>query len=158
MSVKPAARAHESSRRPAWGSPSLSVGHGVVEREPLVEFRQRREPGERAVVAVAGGDQTGDAAHLAQRPHRVGDVLQDLVGVHDVEFPVLVRQRVHVGHREGDVRRPRRSASARARSSSPGPISVAVTWATRAARSAVMVPGPQPTSSRVASGVRCGSR
>jgi len=41
--------------------------------------------------------------HLAQRPHRVGDVLQHLVCVHDVEGVVRVVQRVHVGHRERDV-------------------------------------------------------
>ena len=59
-----------------------------VQREPGVERGVGRVPGERGVVAVARGDHAAglaDAAHLAQRADRIGQVLQHLVRVHDVE-------------------------------------------------------------------------
>ena len=52
------------------------------------------------VVAVARGDDAAglaDAPHLAQRADRVGEVLQHLVRVHDVERVVGEVERVHVG-------------------------------------------------------------
>ena len=53
---------------------------------------------------------------------------------------------------------PRSCAVWRDRASSRGPISVAVTWAARSAKSMVIVPGPAPMSSSVTSGARYGSR
>ena len=109
----PAACAHDEQ-------PAAGVGLGAVApAHPLVEVaasgRARRPPGTRSsarVVDVAHGDHAArpaDPRHLAQRGDRVGQVLQHLVGVDDVE-------RV-VGHGRGRRRRrPRRSTSTPARS------------------------------------------
>ncbi len=75
----------------------------LVERHPLVQFGQRRVPGEAVVVAVAGRHdpaRPAHPAHLAQRRHRVGDVLEHLVGVHHVEPSVGQAEPVHVGDDE----------------------------------------------------------
>src|SRR4051812_38438953 len=53
---------------------------------------------------------------------------------------------------------PCRSSSARVSSAASSVASIATTSRTRRARSAVMVPGPEPTSSRRSAGRRCGSR
>jgi hypothetical protein len=44
------------------------------------------------VVAVAGCHRAAspaDATHLLEDPHRIGDVLEHLMGVHDVEAAVV---------------------------------------------------------------------
>ena len=76
---------------------------GLVQRHPAVEAGAGRKPREPEVVAVAHGDDPPrDAGHLAQRLDRVGDVLQHLVRVHDVERRVGEVERVHVADRELD--------------------------------------------------------
>src|SRR5690606_35635979 len=65
-----------------------------------------RIPDDGAEVDVAGRDDAagaGDAAHLAEGADRVGDVLEDLVGVDDVERAVGEVQGVDVGDGELDV-------------------------------------------------------
>ena len=117
-----------------------------------------------AMSHVAGGDDAAGrrhAAHLRERGDRVGQVLEDLVGVDDVEpmrrrRPGRRRRRPRTSRWSGRPPRRRRSRSRAARRPrrrrSPGP-------ARRGARGrAVIVPGPQPTSSRSCPGRRCGSR
>ena len=99
--------------------------------------------------------------HLAERRDGIREVLEDLVGVDDVE-------RGLVGSRARRRRRPRTStfatpaaaASARAATSGSSTASMPITrpGATRRARSMVIVPGPHPTSRRSWPGARCGSR
>jgi hypothetical protein len=70
-----------------------------VEVEPAVEQGVGGVPGHRRVVAVARGDDPAGAAgtaHLPQRRHRVGEVLEHLVGVDGVEARVLDGERVGV--------------------------------------------------------------
>ena len=148
-------------RRPASGSPPLA--------RATVRYRssQRRggrggAPGDRGVVGVPGGHHTArpaHAPHLPQRRDRIGQVLEDLVGVHDVEGAVVEGERVHVADLEGD-----RSAASSAAWPRPGDTSVARRRRPpgparpAAARSRVIVPGPHPTSSTACPGRRCGSR
>src|SRR5205823_12284592 len=95
-------------------------GDPLVEVEPAGQPVVVGEPGRGGVVDVADGDQaTGpaDAGHLAERGDRVGEVLQHLVGVHDVERGVgqvegvgvadgeLHRRALAVGQRAGLVQR-----------------------------------------------------
>ena len=70
------------------------------------------------MVTIARGRQTvrpQDTAHLGQRAHRVGQVLKDLVCVHDVERSVRKRQRVHVAGMQLDRHTLRAGVSARLR-------------------------------------------
>ena len=94
------------SRRPASGSPPLRAGDAAVQVLPSVQPGDVRVPEHRAVVGVPCRDDAAGPAHpphLAQRPHRVADVLEHLVRVDDVEGVVGVVQRVHVADRERDV-------------------------------------------------------
>ena len=105
-SRSPAACAHDSSRRPASGSAAVAPRHPVVQVEPPVEPGVGRERHEGAVVDVADGDHPAGAAHaghLPQRGDRIGQVLQHLVGVDDVERVVVGRERVDVADLERDV-------------------------------------------------------
>ena len=64
-------------------------------------------PDEPPVVGVARRDDAArptHPSHFPQRPHRIDDVLQHLVGVDDVERVVGTIERVHVGSDESDVR------------------------------------------------------
>ena len=121
-----------------------------------------RRPGERGVVAVAHREEPARAqhpAHLAQRGDRVAEVLEHLVGVDDVERPSSAGERVHVAERERDVA-----------DAAVGPVVGLVDHVARRvdpddparrdrrARSRVMVPGPQPTSSEVVAGRRWARR
>ena len=84
-----------------------SPGESTVQREPLVQFRDLREPGEAGVVAVPYRDQPAgpaDPSHLPQRAHRIAEVLQHLMGVHHVETVVVEVECVRVGQHEVDVR------------------------------------------------------
>ncbi|GFH68583.1 hypothetical protein Srut_50970 [Streptomyces rutgersensis] len=63
-------------------------------------------PGHRRVVRVAYGDQAArraHPAHLAQRAHRVAEVLEHLVGVDDVEGGVGEGEGLGVAGAEGGV-------------------------------------------------------
>jgi len=65
-------------------------------------------PDEPAVVGVARRHDSARPAHpphLPQRLHRIGDVLQHLVGMDDVERVVGTIERVHVSPDERDIRR-----------------------------------------------------
>ena len=82
--------------------PSLEEASGVrlalvaacdrtVQLEPAGEQRVERRPRKARVVAVTRGEDTTrpqHATHLGQRPHRVAQVLQELVRVHHVERSV----------------------------------------------------------------------
>ncbi len=103
---------------PGVGLGAVLARHGAVELEPAREQRIERRPGEAGVVAVAHRDQAarpGDAAHLAQRGHRVREVLEHLMGVHHVEGGVREAQAIDVPGLES---RPGRRRSPRA--ASPG--------------------------------------
>ena len=69
-------------------------------------MRVARIPGEGPVDAVANRDHAigpADASHLAQRRDRVGQVLQHLVRVHDVELRIGMLERIDVPDDEIDV-------------------------------------------------------
>src|SRR5665648_716929 len=66
---------------------------------------RRWVPRHRAVVALPQRHHSPGPGHppdLPQRRHRIGQVLEHLMGVHDVEARVREVQRVHVAHLEGD--------------------------------------------------------
>jgi len=78
---------------------AVALGDANVHAQPGVEPRVVGKPSERAVVAVAHGDDAcrrADAAHLAQRAHWLGQVLQDLMGMHDIEGRIIKRELVYV--------------------------------------------------------------
>ena len=84
----------------------VAVRDLAVEAKPGVQLGNPWPPGESGVVAVARGhDPVGLAhpAHLAQRCYWIAEVLQDLVGVHDVEAVRLVWDRIGVAHPEAGV-------------------------------------------------------
>src|SRR5690606_34461630 len=88
------------------GLSAVAAGDGVVDRHPGRHLGRLRIPDDGAEVDVAGRDDAagaGDAAHLAEGADRVGDVLEDLVGVDDVERAVGEVQGVDVGDGELDV-------------------------------------------------------
>ena len=88
------------------GFGAVAVRDGPVDRQPTVEPRVGRIPGHRRVVGVAGGDDplgAGAAPPLPQGGDGVGEVLEDLVGVHDVEGAVRVVEAVDVPDGEGGV-------------------------------------------------------
>ena len=63
-------------------------GKLAVERQPARQRRMVGIPGHRGVVGIASrhdAARPAHPAHLAQRGDRIGQVLQHLVGVHDVE-------------------------------------------------------------------------
>ena len=89
--------------------PADGPGHGPVQRQPLGHLRLPGKPEEPAVVPVpCRDDPAGPAhpAHLPQRRHRVGQVLEHLVRVHHVERPVREVQAVHVPGVERNVALP----------------------------------------------------
>jgi hypothetical protein len=76
-----------------------------VDLLPAVQPRVGRVPGHRGVVRVPGGDdpvRAADPQHLAQGRDRIAEVLQDLVGVHDVERAVRGVDGVDVAGAEAD--------------------------------------------------------
>ena len=106
-SEKPAASAHARRRRPASASAPLLRVTSWYSASQRVERGDLRIPRHRRVVGVARGHDTiglADAAHLAQRGDRVGEVLEHLMRVHDVERRVREVERVHVAGLEGHVR------------------------------------------------------
>jgi hypothetical protein len=79
----------------------------LVEVTPQVQRRKLRKPDEPCVVRISGRDNSvrhAHSPHFPQRLNRIGDVLQQLVGVDDVERVIRKVQPVHVGGREGDIR------------------------------------------------------
>jgi len=67
---------------------TVAPGREAIELEPSIELRVVWIPGERLVIAVARRHDTALTAGMppcAQRSNRIGQVLQDLVSVHDVE-------------------------------------------------------------------------
>ena len=78
---------------------------GAVDVEPAREPGIERCPHEARVVAVADGDDAArphDPAQLAQRRNRIRQVLQDLMGMDDIERRIREFERVHVADRELD--------------------------------------------------------
>ena len=143
---------------------AVGFGNGAIEVEPPVEARVTRVPAEHAVDAVARRDDAlrpADASHLAQRGDGIGDVLQHLVRVHDVERRVGMLERVDVTDCELDVAHVVASAAeaaASAMTSADASMPSTEAGATRRAMSSVMVPGPQPTSSTDAPGIKRDAR
>ena len=105
-SVKPA-RPSPGDHAPAGvGLPAGSPGHSLVEGPPFRQLRIPGKPEEPPVVPVSRGDDAArpaDPPHLGQRGHRVGQVLQHLVRVHDVESRVVKAQVAYVADIEGDI-------------------------------------------------------
>ena len=67
---------------------TVAPGRQAIELEPSIELRVVRIPGECFVIAIARGHDTALTAGMppcAQRSNRIGQVLQDLVSVHDME-------------------------------------------------------------------------
>jgi len=96
---------------PGVGLAAVGPGHLLVELEPPVEAGVGGIPGECVVVGVARRDHSvgcARGAHRPQRADRIGEVLEHLVRVHDVEraaFRVegVEVERVHVADGEGRV-------------------------------------------------------
>ena len=106
MSVRPAALGPRQQPPAGVGLAAVGARGGAVQAQPLVELGEPRPPGESRVVTVAGRDQAAwarDPGHLAQRLHRVGDMLEHLVGVDDVEGAVGEGEAMHVLHAEADI-------------------------------------------------------
>ena len=109
-------------------------------------------PGHRRIVCVASCHQPSgptDPLQLLQCRYRVAQVLQDLVSVHDVERVVSELQVVGVA---GQERGALDTSPSRLQSGLTDDVGGAVdpgdvSWSHIDARSQVMVPGPQPTSS-----------
>src|SRR5260370_35813615 len=73
---------------------------------PAIQTRVGRSPRESSVVAVSDGeDATGmhDTVHLAQRGDRLGQVLQDLVGMDHFKRRVAKWERVRITDRKRHV-------------------------------------------------------
>ena len=92
---------------PRVGLAAVGPRDAPVQSVPGVEAGGLRVPGEGAVVGVPGGDDAGgalgDAAHLAEYGDGVGDVLEELVGVDDVEGTWGEGEGVGVEAGEGQV-------------------------------------------------------
>ena len=105
-SAKPAACAQARSRRPAAGLAPVRTGDLPVQLHPSVERRRVGVPDGRSDVHVPRGhDAAGPrhTAHLRESRYRIGQMLEDLMGVHDIETVVIEGQRVGVARLEGDV-------------------------------------------------------
>ena len=86
----------------------VALGDREVELDPAVEGGIGRRPDEGAVVAVPGGQHASgpqDPAQLDQGGDRIDEVLEHLMGVHDVEGGVVVAQGEEVAHLEAHVGR-----------------------------------------------------
>jgi hypothetical protein len=78
---------------------SVGLRNLAVDTKPFVQAGVGRRPGEGSVITVADSDNTSgftDPAHLPTGGHRVGQVLEHLVGVDHVEAIVGEVQLVHV--------------------------------------------------------------
>ena len=87
--MKPAVRAQPQQAPPGVSVGSVATAHVVVALHPAIEQRVGRRPDEAAVVwLLARGQHTAGpqhAAHLDQRRDGIGQMLQQLVGVDDLE-------------------------------------------------------------------------
>ena len=148
-SSKPAACAQARRNRPASGSPALRRAMVRYSASQRSDRRLVGIPAEDAVVGVARRDEPArlaHALHLAQRGHGVGEMLEHLMRVHDVER-VVVDVRARRGRRPRTRRSDRRRRSRRACSITSADASMPRTrpGATRRPMSAVIVPGPHPS-------------
>ena len=155
-------RGPREQERARVGFAAVGAGDGVVHREPLVEGRVAGEPGHRRVNAVARRDHTAGpahASHLAERANRIGQVLQHLVRVHDVERVGLEVERVRRRSGTRHCRSPVEPlASRRLDRRRCGVDADHPRRRELPARSMVIVPGPQPTSRTVRPGTIWGRR
>jgi hypothetical protein len=81
------------------GLTAIGAGREAIEIEPSIELRVVRIPGECLVVAVTRGNDTALTAGMppcAQSRDRIGQVLQDLVSVHDMEVVEIRVERIGV--------------------------------------------------------------
>ena len=82
-----------------WNPAAVGAGRLFVEIEPQVQRRKPRKPDEAGVVGVARRDDSTRPAHsphFPQRLHGIGDVLQHLMGVDNIEAVVGKDQSMHV--------------------------------------------------------------
>ena len=91
---------------PGIGFGTVVSGHPTVEVAPSVHERRFGGTAHRVVVGVAYGNQPAmpyDPAHLTERGDRVGEVLENLMGVDNVKRPAVEGQVVDRGFPERDV-------------------------------------------------------
>ena len=122
MSENPALSGPRRQESTAVGLAADLPGDPFVEGAPLVQFGVVGKPEHGAVVPVASGDDAvgaTDPAHLGQRRHRVGQVLEHLVGVHHVERSVGESEVADVADLELDVVAARRAAPGPGRRRAP---------------------------------------
>lgn len=84
-----------------------AAGDRAIERLPVGHRLRRRVPEHGAVVRVTTRDEAvwlADASHLGHGGNRIGEVLEDLVGMYDVERSVVEGEPVDVAHLTRDVR------------------------------------------------------
>ena len=163
-SSKPAACAHARRNRPASGSARVAARDFAVQLQPAVDRGLVGVPAEGAVITVARRDQPARLAHSlhlgAARQRDLGDA-----GALDAHArcqtcrPNRV-EGVQVADREARRRRATAGVTARPVESHRPTRSMPRTrpGATRRPISAVIVPGPHPTSSRLMPGCSHGSR
>ena len=104
--AKSACRAHESKCRPAQDRRG-SRARFLDRARATSRACRRRDASERAVVRVTDGDDAagrGDAAHFLQGRYWIGEVLQQLMCVHDVERCIRNIHSIHVTYGERDAR------------------------------------------------------
>ena len=85
---------------------TVGAGHRAIHLQPAVDGRVVGMVRHGPVVGVAHRDVAARSQHpsrLAEGRHRVGEMLEQLVGVHHVETRRRERQRVHVGQFEAKV-------------------------------------------------------
>jgi hypothetical protein len=91
------------------GLPPVGRDNRPIRREPLVETIVMGMPGHRFVVGIAGSHDTTLSAHtthLTKSSDWVIEVLKHLVGMDDVERPIIEIEGVHIAHSKlkiGDV-------------------------------------------------------
>lgn len=177
-----AAREWRSTRRMRWGRPRwrrrrapTRAGDGRRQARRRCFWRCRgrlpasgragvgRVPGHRRLVRVARRDDpagTADPQHFPQPGDGITEVLEHLVGVHDVEGVAGCVEGVDVADREGDIAAAGLGDQHTGVVERAGARSIPRTrpGATRAPISRVMVPGPHPTSRTSVPGRRCPAR
>jgi hypothetical protein len=85
---------------------AVGVSRLLVEVPPQVQRRKLRKPDEPRVVRISRRDNSAGHAHsphLPQRLRGIGDVLQHLVSMDDVERVIRKVEPMHVGGGERDV-------------------------------------------------------
>jgi len=88
---------------------AIGQGGGPIGLQASFELGASRKEGHGRVITVTHRHHSARPAHpfhLDQCRHRVPDVLEDLVGMHDVEGPVLVVEVEEVTHLKGQSRGP----------------------------------------------------